>query len=135
MELLSGSSASSWLVVLVGLAVAGFAAFQLYVALATRFRIELDLLSMSPKARWWTFACGRAGYAARGAAHLIAGGAIVYAGWLLESGEVRDIGGAFRALAELWFGPALLIGIALGLIAYGLYLVLAARYLRLIATW
>ena len=43
--------------------------------------------------------------------------------------------------AQLWvedsggFGPPLLLAIPMGLIAYGLYLILAARYLRLIAAW
>ena len=66
-----------------------------------------------PQHAVWTFACGRAGYAARGAAHLIAGSAIIYAAGL-ERGEVRSTGGAFRR-PRLWFSPALPIGIALGL--------------------
>ncbi len=48
---------------------------------------------------------------------------LVYAGWDVEEVE-----------AQPW-GAWMLIAVAVGLVAYGAYLLLAARYLRLITTW
>jgi hypothetical protein len=43
--------------------------------------------------------------------------------------------GAALQIEMLPFGTVLLIVVAIGVIAHGMYLVLVARYLRLIAAW
>ena len=80
-------------------------------------------------------ACGIAGHAGRGVGFLILGAFLVYAGWYVEEVEARGFGDILRALEESPFGMWVLVAAAVGVTAYGLYLLLAARYLRLIATW
>jgi hypothetical protein len=53
----------------------------------------------------------------------------------VEEVEARGFGNILRTLETQPFGAWILIAVAVGLTAYGLYLLLAARYLRLIATW
>jgi hypothetical protein len=118
----------------VGFAVLAVAVSQVYTAISIGFRIDRHLEEMSPRVRAWTFACRRGGYAAR-VTHSLS--------WVARSPtpvgssipRVGQVGAAFRAVADLPFGPVLLSALALGLIAYGLYLLFAARYLRLIVTW
>ena len=80
-------------------------------------------------------ACGIAGYAGRGIGFLIVGAFLVYAGWYVEEVEARGFSNILRTLEDQPFGAWLLIAAAVGLTAYGLYLLLAAWYLRLIAAW
>lgn len=133
--LLVATPFGGWLVLGVGLGIVGFALFHLYMALTARFEIDLQVEKMSTPARKVTFACGRGGYAALGIAFLIAGGTVAYAGWLADTREVNGVGAALQRLEELPFGTVLLVAVAVGVIAHGLYLVFAARYLRLIAAW
>lgn len=124
-----------WLILLVGLVIIGVAVFYFYKAVSRRFTMDLELERMSRRAERATLACGIAGYAGRGVGFLIMGAFLVYAGWYVEEVEARGFGDILRALETQPFGAWILIAAAVGLIAYGLYLLLAARYLRLIATW
>lgn len=68
-------------------------------------------------------------------AFLITGAFLVYAGWYVEDAEARRAGDILGTLEAQPFGTWVLITIAAGLIAYGVSLLFAAWYLRLIATW
>jgi hypothetical protein len=120
---------------LVGLVIVGVAIFYFYKAVSRRFTIDLELERMSRHVERATLACGIAGYAGRGIGFLIIGAFLVYAGWYVEEVEARGFGDILRALEEQPFGAWVLIAVAAGLTAYGFYLLLAARYLRLIAAW
>ena len=124
-----------WLTLLVGLVVIGVALFYFYKAVSRRFTMDLELERMSRRVERATLACGIAGYAGRGVAFLITGAFLTYAGWFVEEVEARGYGDILRAVEAQPFGWWVLIAVAAGLIAYGLYLLLAARYLRLIAAW
>jgi hypothetical protein len=133
--LLAWRPLDGWLTLLVGLVVTGVAIFYLYKAVSRRFTMDLELERMSRRVERATLACGVAGYAGRGVAFLIMGAFLVYAGWYVEEVEARGFGDILRTLEDQPFGAWILIAAAVGLTAYGLYLMLAARYLRLIATW
>ena len=124
-----------WLTLLVGLVIIGVAIFYFYKAVSRRFTMDLELERMSRRVERATLACGIAGYAGRGVSFLILGAFLVYAGWYVEEVEARGFGNILRTLEDQPFGAWILIAAAVGLTAYGLYLLLAARYLRLIATW
>ncbi|HEX7176686.1 MAG TPA: DUF1206 domain-containing protein [Pyrinomonadaceae bacterium] len=124
-----------WLTLLVGLVIIGVAIFYFYKAVSRRFTMDLELERMSRRVERATLACGVAGYAGRGTGFLIMGAFLVYAGWYVEEVEARGFGDILRALEEQPFGAWILIAAAVGLTAYGVYLLLAARHLRLIAAW
>jgi Domain of Unknown Function (DUF1206) len=90
---------------------------------------------MSYRIKRAAFACGVAGYAGRGVAFLIVGMFLVYAGWYVEEVEARAIGDILRMVEAQPFGMWVLIVIAAGLTAYGLFLLLVAWYLRRVASW
>ena len=124
-----------WLTLFVGLVVVGVAVFYFYRAVSRRFTMDLELERMSRRFERATLACGIAGHAGRGIGFLIIGTFLVYAGWYVEQVEARGFGRLLRTLEEQPFGAWVLMIVAAGLTAYGLYLLLAARYLRLIAAW
>jgi hypothetical protein len=124
-----------WLTVLAGFVVLGVAIFYFSMAIRRRFTIDLYLERMSSRMRRVALACGVVGYAGRGLAFLIVGLFLVYAGWFVEEVEARGLGDILRRLEAQPWGTWMLIAVAVGLIAYGAYLLLAARYLRLIAMW
>lgn len=133
--LLTWRPLDGWLTLFVGLVVVGVAVFYFYKAASRRFTMDLELERMSRRFERATLACGIAGYAGRGVGFLIIGTFLVYAGWYVETVEARGFGDILRAVEAQPFGWWVLIAVAAGLTAYGLYLLLAAWYLRLIATW
>ncbi|MCM5704209.1 DUF1206 domain-containing protein [Larsenimonas salina] len=70
----------------------------------------------------------RWGLCARGVVFGIIGGFLVIASWTANPDQAKGLGGALVTLAQQPFGPALLIVVALGLLAYGLYCFVNARY-------
>ena len=65
----------------------------------------------------------------------IAGAFHIYAGWFVEKVEASGFGDIFGGLEAEPSGGWILIALATGLTAYGLYQLLTAWYLRLIAAW
>jgi hypothetical protein len=120
-----------WLVGIVGLIVIGVGLYQLYRAYATDFRKELKTSEMSADERLWTERAGRAGFAARGIAFGMIGAFLVGAAIDAEPGEARGLAGALAELAAQPSGPWLLGAVAIGLIAYGVYSLVEARYGRM----
>jgi hypothetical protein len=123
-----------WLVALVGLIVIGVGCFQFYRSYTAKFREELALPAMSATEDRWVTWLGRAGYAAQGVVFWIIGLFLGYAGLRANPGEARGLDGALTTLAQQPFGPWLLSLVAVGLVAYGLYLCAQARYRRMVIT-
>ena len=133
--LLTSTLLNGWVTLLGGLIVLSVAIYEFYIAMNRRFTIDLQLERMSYGMKRATFACGMAGHGGRGLAFLIIGMFLVYAGYYVEEVEATSIGDLLRSLEVQPFGMWILIAIAVGLIAYGLFLLLAAWYLRLLGTW
>jgi hypothetical protein len=125
---------SSW-IVLFGLVIVGVGIFQFYLAVSRRFAVELQLEQMSQRVRKMTIACGVAGYAGRGLAFLFSGTFLIYTGFVVEVAEGGRFGNTVNTIEIRPPGAWTFFAAAAGLTAYGLYLLFAARYLRLIATW
>lgn len=119
----------------VGLVIVGFALFQFYLAVSRRFSVDLQEDQMSDGVKNMTHALGIAGHVGRGVAFLISGGFLVYAGWFVPEIETGGLGQTLRALQDQPFGLFIFFAVAAGLTAYGLYLLMAALYLRLIPRW
>ena len=121
-----------WLVGLVSVVVIGVGLYQWYQAYSAKFREQLKLAEMSSTQQRWATRLGRVGFAARGVVFGIVGGLLLAAAIHAEPQEARGLGGALTTLAEQSFGPWLLGVLAVGLMAYGIYVLVEARYRRMV---
>lgn len=121
-----------WLVGLVGVVVIGVSLQQFYSAYRAKFREELKLAEMNVAEQRWATRAGRLGDAARGIVFLIIGGFLIVAAMQAEPQQARGLGGALTTLAQQPFGPWLLGVVALGLIAYGVFAAVQARFRRMV---
>lgn len=120
-----------WLVALIGAAVVGAGLYQFYKAYAAKFLRKLKRDEMSREEWIWATRIGRFGLAARGVVFNIIGIFLISAAVKSNPNETRGLQGALRALAEQPYGPWLLGLTAAGLIAFGFFSILLARYRRM----
>jgi hypothetical protein len=130
-ELLLSWPLGQLLVVGVGAAVVGVGFHELYQAYKAEFLEYLKLGEMGETARKWTERWGRLGIAARGIVFGIVGTFLIRAALEYDPQEARGLGGALQTLAQQPLGPWLLGAVALGLVAYGLFMLSVARYRRI----
>lgn len=92
---------------------------------------EKDLaLSYKEPARKFQSGVGVVGYVAKGIALLLVGLLVVIAAVRVQPEQSTGLDGSLRALREQPYGPYLLAAVAVGLIAYGLFLMVKAKTLR-----
>jgi hypothetical protein len=92
---------------------------------------HISVRRMGPGTREWVLRLGRLGLTARGVTCGIIGFFLVRAALHKDAGEARGVDGAFRFLRGLEHGDVYLAAVALGVVAYGIYTMLLARYRRL----
>ncbi len=122
------------LVGVVGVIVVGVGLYELYRAYNAKFREKLKLQEMSRTEETWATRLGRLGYAAHGVVLGIIGAFLVVAAIQAQPQEARGLGGALSTLAQQPWGPWLLGSVALGLVAYGIFMLVLARYRRMVIT-
>jgi hypothetical protein len=93
-----------------------------------RFLEYLKLDEMGGRVKKWTERWGRLGIAARGIVFGVVGTFLIRAALQYDPQEARGLGGALQTLARQPLGPWLLGAVALGLVAYGLFMLSVARY-------
>lgn len=120
-----------WLVGIVGAGIIGFGFYWLYRAYSTKFRKKLDLGRMSQQQKTWAIRISRIGIAARGIVFVLIGSFLIQAARQYDPSKAKGTDGALHALAQQPFGKVLLAIVALGLIAYGIYMGIQARYRRI----
>lgn len=122
------------LVGLTGAIVIGVGIAHFYRAFQGKFRRKFKLHQMSLAEQTWTVRLGRFGIAARGIVFSIIGIFLIQAALDADASEAKGLGDALAVLAKQPFGPWILGTVALGLIAYGIYSVVEARYRRILST-
>lgn len=120
-----------WLVGGVGALVIGLGLYKFYKAYKVKFRKRLNLSELSPKAQKWAVRISRFGIAARGFVFLIIGYFLIQASVQADASEARGIDGTLQTVARQPYGKFLLSLLALGLIAYGIYMAVQSRYRRI----
>ena len=123
-----------WIIAAVGLGIAAFGLAELVRAYRTDLPKRLDLSRLSHSAREWVVRFGRMGMAARGVVFGVIGSFLVRAALNYDPSQARGLGGALDSLHDQAYGRWLLGLVATGLIAYGLYELVQARYRRIDAT-
>jgi hypothetical protein len=121
-----------WLVGLSGLVVIGVGLGQLATAYRATFRHDLRQHEMSADERRLATYAGRLGFAARGVVFAILGGFLLVAAVHARPDEARGLGGVLATLAAQPYGPWLLGLVAVGLVAYGAFMLVEARYRRMV---
>ncbi len=117
-----------YLVIAVGIAIVGAGLFNLYRALMRKFRDELKGEQMGRDERRWYTVFGVVGHLARAVIFTLAGVFLVRAAWQYDPKEAIGLDGALRKLAHAEYGQLLLACTAAGLMAYGLFCLVQARY-------
>lgn len=118
------------LVVIVGLVILGLACYLYAKAWTAKFQRRLNLASLNTQLRKGMIFLGRFGYAALGVVFTIIGFFMIVAALQHNPGQARGLDTALKELLHQPFGPLLLGIVALGLIAYGVYSFVEARYRR-----
>jgi hypothetical protein len=138
----STSSAQNWtalllkqpagvaLVIIVGIAVLVIAVVMFVRAYKASFQKYLNLSTVKAQTRQMIIRVGRIGYAAIGVVFTIIGIFLIVAAVKNNPQDAKGLDSALVALVQQPFGPWLLGLVALGLIAYGVYSFVEARYRR-----
>ncbi|MEG4939047.1 DUF1206 domain-containing protein [Microcoleus sp. F4-D5] len=121
-----------WLVGLVGSIVIGVGFSYFYQAYKAKFRRHFKLDEMSQKELTWATRLGRFGIAARGIVFVIIGLFFIQAARLSDASQAKGLGEVLAILAQQPFSPVILGLVPLGLIAYGIYSVIEARYRKIL---
>lgn len=119
-----------WLVGVVGALIIGWGFYELYKAYKVKFRKRLNLSELSRQQQNWLIGICRFGVAARGVVFIMIGFFVIQAARQSDASEVRGLDGALQSLAAQPYGQFLLAIVALGLIGYGVYMLVQARYRR-----
>ena len=120
-----------WLVSLVAIAVGGFGIYQIYGAFATRLHRDVNEREVEHETGGWLIVVSKIGIAARGIVFVAFAWLLFHAGREHNPGKADSLRDALNALARLGRWP--FVATAAGLIAYGAYQLLSARY-RVIRT-
>lgn len=120
-----------WLVGAVGAGLIGAGIYQFYKAYSKKFREKLNTGEMSEKTEQTVTRIAQVGLSARGVVFGIIGVFLIQAAVGYDPDKVRGISGALRSLEQQPFGPYLLGIVALGLIAFGVYMFVMAWYRRI----
>lgn len=120
--------AGQWLVAAVGLVLIAGAGAQAWKAWQNRF--AEDLSGDVPLPRYACMA-GQIGYAARALVFLVIGWFFLTAAWHARASDAGGTGQALRTLREQPYGPWLLSLVAAGLILFGIFSLVEARFRRI----
>jgi hypothetical protein len=109
--------------------VIGYGVHQLIRAWKVDLSDQLSLSQMSAGMRKLAIFTGRFGMAARGVILVLIGWFFLQAAWYAAQGEAGGLGDALRTVGS--FGTVLLALVAIGLAAYGVHMLITARYRRI----
>jgi hypothetical protein len=120
--------AGRWLVGLAGLGILGAGLWNAYRGVSTKFEDKWQTGKMSRAERCWGVRAGVVGHCARAVVFGLIGVFLTKAALEYDSKEAIGLDGALQKLGQASYGPVLLGLTAAGLIAYGLYCLVDARY-------
>ena len=120
--------AGTWIVLAIGLFIAGVGLWNLYRGASKKFEEKWRTGEMSRRARAWASPVGVVGHLARGVVFALVGAFVVKAALEYDPKEAIGLDGALQKLAQADHGPWLLGATAAGLLAYGVFCFVDARY-------
>jgi hypothetical protein len=120
--------AGRWLVGAAGLCIVGAGAWNLYRGLTRKFEEKWRSGEMSAAERKWGGRAGLLGHLARAVVFTLIGIFVTKAAIEFDPKDAIGLDGALQKLADAGYGPYLLGLTAAGLLCYGLYCLVDARY-------
>lgn len=120
-----------WLVGIAGAIIIGYGIHRLIQAWRADIGKQMRLGEMSADTGRWVIHVSRFGIAARGVVFVLVGWFFVQAAVQYDPSEAGGVAEALNAIARESYGPILLGIVALGLIAFGVYSLLEAKYRRI----
>jgi hypothetical protein len=116
------------LVGLIGLAIAAVGIGLIWYGWQKKFNKHLKTGQMSGRERRLSDKLGIGGYAAKGTVYGTLGVLVLVAAMQHDPNESRGLDQALKTLAEQPFGTVILVGVAIGLAAYGAFCFFQAKY-------
>ena len=120
--------AGRWLVGIGGLCLLGAGLWNAYRAVTKKFEDKWRSGEMSETERTWGGHIGMAGHLARAVVFTLIGIFVIKAALEYDPSEAIGLDGALQKVADAPYGPYLLGVTAAGLLCYGLYCLVDARY-------
>jgi hypothetical protein len=121
-------TAGQWLVAGVGAIIVFVAVVIARRGLIGSFERDLQVKAVVGRSGTTVLTLGAFGYVSKGFAVAIVGGLFVWAAWDHDPKKAGGLDTALRKVLDQSYGPVLLIVIALGIVAFGLYCFAWARY-------
>jgi hypothetical protein len=119
-----------WLVGIIGLIGMVGGLGQIWQAVTADFKKDLKSDEMSANEMKWAVRAGRFGSAARGVTFAILGFFVLQAALRYDPQQAQGLDAALRTIAAQPYGPWLLAIVALGLVSFGIYSILCARWIQ-----
>jgi hypothetical protein len=116
-----------WLVGIVALGTMAVGVYQIYYSLSDKYRKKVQESKLDKRIKETLVKTGKVGYIARGVVWLIIGYLFLQAALQADSSEAGGSDSAFSFL-ENEYGSLVLGAMALGLLSYGIFMFVRARY-------
>lgn len=119
-----------WLIGIIGLVVIAWSVAQLVIAYTAKFEKDFMTNEMTAPERKWTKRAGQIGIGARGLVFSLIGFFFIQAAIQVDPKQAIGLDGALLKLAQQPEGPLLLGAAAAGLMVFGFYSILSARWIE-----
>ncbi len=116
------------LVGITGLVIIGIGIYQIMLAVSGKYKKHVEEGHAQIKSKSLLLRAGKVGYISRGIVWLITGWLFIKAGWLSDAKQAGGTNAAFKWLQTSDYGSYLLGGVAVGLICYGIFMFVRAKY-------
>jgi hypothetical protein len=117
-----------WLLGILALVIAGIGIYQIYYALSEKYRKHVQKLSLHNSASTALLTAGKIGYTARGVVWLLIAFLLMRAAVHASSSDAGDTSKALELIHDTSYGSYLIAGLGIGLIGYGIFNFVRARY-------
>ena len=122
-----------WIVAAVGLALVAAGVWNVYRGVSGRFRKHLQEEELAKEARPWVYGVALFGLVSRGVAFALVGFFVVQAAVGYDPEKAQGLDASLRKLAQAPYGRPLLLVVAAGLTAFGLWCLVEARYRKVLS--
>jgi hypothetical protein len=115
----------------IGACITGLGLYQIYLGYHVRFEHAFEEKEMTQEEHDWAIRIGRFGYMSRSVVFSVIGIIFIHAALRYSPHEVGFFGQALRSLADQPYGIYIIGVLGIGMMAYGMYALVLARYRKI----